>query len=148
MSQDTPSRVLDKIVIRVPDGLRDRIAAAARANNRSVNAELVQLLEATYPPESTIEDVIYWAHYVTDQFEDAPQYSKLQLLREALMELAKKLDQGRREGYPPREEDEWRKQLGLPADSTETAETSPAPPLKPKRRVIRLPKKPDDSTSD
>lgn len=57
MSQDTPSRNLDKIVIRVPDGMRDRIAAAAAENKRSVNAELVALLEGYYPPRPSLEDL-------------------------------------------------------------------------------------------
>ena len=57
MSQDTPSRNLDKIVIRVPDGMRERIAAVAAENKRSVNAELVALLEGYYPPRPTLDDL-------------------------------------------------------------------------------------------
>lgn len=54
MSAESPSRSLDKIVIRVPDGMRERIKVFAEANNRSVNAELLALLEKTYPAEATI----------------------------------------------------------------------------------------------
>lgn len=57
MTQDSKSRLLDKIVIRVPDGLRDRIAAEAKRNNRSVNAELVQLLEQRFPPEPPASEI-------------------------------------------------------------------------------------------
>lgn len=47
MSEDEfPSRSLEKIVVRLPDGMRDRLKAHAAANNRSVNAEVVSLLEA------------------------------------------------------------------------------------------------------
>lgn len=49
MVQDTPSRYLDKIVVRLPDGLKERIKDAATANKRSVNQELVTTLEAAYP---------------------------------------------------------------------------------------------------
>jgi hypothetical protein len=49
MVQDTPSRHLDKIVVRLPDGLKERIKKAADANKRSVNQELVTTLEAAYP---------------------------------------------------------------------------------------------------
>lgn len=38
----------DKMTIRLPDGLRDRINAAARANKRSANAELVFHLEQIF----------------------------------------------------------------------------------------------------
>lgn len=44
MTQDTPSRSLDKVIVRLPDGMRDQIKAHAEANNRSMNAEIVSLL--------------------------------------------------------------------------------------------------------
>lgn len=43
------ARTDDKMMIRLPDGLRDRIKAAARANRRSANAELVFHLERVFP---------------------------------------------------------------------------------------------------
>ncbi|QRE76483.1 Arc family DNA-binding protein [Methylobacterium aquaticum] len=46
MSDKAYSRTLDKIIVRLPDGMRDRLAAAAAANKRSVNAEVVALLDA------------------------------------------------------------------------------------------------------
>lgn len=39
----------DKFIVRLPDGLRDRIRLAAEANHRSMNAEVVALLEENYP---------------------------------------------------------------------------------------------------
>lgn len=35
----------DKFVVRFPDGLRDAIADRAKANGRSMNSEIVQILE-------------------------------------------------------------------------------------------------------
>lgn len=58
MSDQSPSRLLDKIIIRVPDGMRDRIKRVADSNNRSVNAELLVLLERTYPDESAIDEYL------------------------------------------------------------------------------------------
>ena len=40
-----PSRGLDKFVVRLTDGMRERIAAAARANNRTMTAEINVWLE-------------------------------------------------------------------------------------------------------
>lgn len=40
-----PSKQLDQFVVRLPDGMRDRIKAAAEHNNRSMNAEIVMALE-------------------------------------------------------------------------------------------------------
>ena len=40
------SRNLDKFMFRLPDGMRARLAAAARANRRSMKSELITHLEA------------------------------------------------------------------------------------------------------
>lgn len=44
-----PSQHQDKFVLRLPDGMRDRIKLAAEVNNRSMNAEIVATLEEKYP---------------------------------------------------------------------------------------------------
>jgi hypothetical protein len=41
----SPGRGSDQFVIRLPEGMRDRIAKLAMANGRSMNAELVDRLE-------------------------------------------------------------------------------------------------------
>jgi len=38
-------QLADKYVLRMPDGMRDKLAALAKANNRSMNAEIVGLLQ-------------------------------------------------------------------------------------------------------
>lgn len=43
-----PSRVAEQFVVRFPDGMRGRIAEAAKANNRSMNAEIVARLERSF----------------------------------------------------------------------------------------------------
>lgn len=43
-----PSQVQDRYIVRFPDGMRDRLAEAARANGRSMNAEIVARLEQTF----------------------------------------------------------------------------------------------------
>lgn len=42
----------DKFMIRLPEGMRGRLADAAKANNRSMNAEVVARLEKTLTEES------------------------------------------------------------------------------------------------
>lgn len=37
-------------MLRLPDGMRDRIKTIAASNNRSMNAEIVATLEEKYPP--------------------------------------------------------------------------------------------------
>lgn len=48
MAQDTPSRHLDQFLVRFPEGMRDRIAEAAKSNQRSMNAEIVDRLKKSF----------------------------------------------------------------------------------------------------
>jgi len=56
----------DKFIIRLPEGLRERIRLAADNNNRSMNAEVVALLEEKYPqprPEKISDPaakILFW----------------------------------------------------------------------------------------
>lgn len=52
MSQDDSSPLTRDIApfgVRMPPDLKERVAAAAKANNRSMNAEIVAVLEEKYP---------------------------------------------------------------------------------------------------
>ncbi|MBE8596871.1 Arc family DNA-binding protein [Xenorhabdus sp. BG5] len=40
-----PSQTQDKFTVRFPDGLRDAIAKRAEENGRSMNSEIVQILQ-------------------------------------------------------------------------------------------------------
>ncbi|MGA0563078.1 Arc family DNA-binding protein [Ancylobacter sp. VNQ12] len=51
MSEKTyPSQSQDRFIVRLPDGMRERIAEEARKNNRSMNAEIVTRLESSFLP--------------------------------------------------------------------------------------------------
>lgn len=43
-----PSDSADKFIIRLPPGMREQIAAAAKTNNRTMNAEVVLRLQASF----------------------------------------------------------------------------------------------------
>ncbi|MFC4927861.1 Arc family DNA-binding protein [Delftia deserti] len=43
-----PSDKADKVLVRMPDGMRDRIKVAAKASNRTMNAEIVARLEESF----------------------------------------------------------------------------------------------------
>jgi predicted DNA-binding protein len=49
-----PGRGADQFIVRMPDGMRDRIAALARVNGRSMNAEIVAALERYIQDEDSI----------------------------------------------------------------------------------------------
>jgi hypothetical protein len=56
MSKKFPSQELDQFLLRLPKGMRDRIGAAARANNRTMNSEIVARLVQSFEPESEKTD--------------------------------------------------------------------------------------------
>ena len=45
--QDTESRHADKYIVRFPDGMRDQLKEAAKASNRTMNAEIVARLQSS-----------------------------------------------------------------------------------------------------
>lgn len=51
---EKPVREYDKFMLRFPDGMRDAVSERAKANGRSMNAEIIQMIEdqmKSYPAE-------------------------------------------------------------------------------------------------
>ena len=72
MTKDTVGRGSDQIKLRLPDGMRDELKEAAKANGRSMNAEIIARLEA---------------------YTDSPSNSdRLDEIRETLIKHDEKLD--------------------------------------------------------
>lgn len=46
-----PSRTADKIMIRLPDGMRERLTESATSRGRSVNADVISRIEASFKME-------------------------------------------------------------------------------------------------
>lgn len=55
MSDSDQHQFKDRYMLRLPDGMRDRIKAAAEANSRSMNAEIIAALEDKFPQPTTLE---------------------------------------------------------------------------------------------
>jgi hypothetical protein len=89
MSDLSPSQLLDKIIIRVPDGMRERIRRVADANGRSVNAELLVLLDKAYPPTSLLDECV---QEIADVVKSLPVDNRDDAWREvfARLEMARK----------------------------------------------------------
>ena len=61
------SKQSEQFVLRLPDGMRDKIKAAAEVNGRSMNSEIVATLEDAYPevdPEAEILDLLHHVHEI------------------------------------------------------------------------------------
>lgn len=50
------SRTADKFVVRLPDGMRDRIADVARNHHRSMNSEIIARLEQSLIQEGSLDE--------------------------------------------------------------------------------------------
>jgi plasmid stability protein len=51
MPPERPGRGADQFPLRLPDGMRQKIRAAADANARSMNSEILDRLDASFDPE-------------------------------------------------------------------------------------------------
>ena len=68
----SPSRTQDQFIVRLPDGMRDRIKLAADANNRSMNAEIVAALEDKFPNDTALDGVSYALTSLKLALHDSP----------------------------------------------------------------------------
>lgn len=57
-----PSQMQDKFNLRFPDGMRDAIAERAKRNGRSMNSEIVQILEDALNEKRVKEVHIAYGH--------------------------------------------------------------------------------------
>lgn len=86
-----PSDLTDKFMLRMPPGMRDRVASHAKANGRSMNAEIVQTLESHYPPEPTVEELLEHLTMFANLELSGRERSRV-LLMHTLEELRRKLE--------------------------------------------------------
>ncbi|MHB0763358.1 Arc family DNA-binding protein [Stutzerimonas sp. NM35] len=54
---DYKSRTAEKFVIRLPDGMRSRIADMALVSRRSMNSEIIQRLEQSFVAENSSQSL-------------------------------------------------------------------------------------------
>lgn len=54
--QQYNSHTADKFVVRLPPGLRDKIAVEAKANHRSMNSEIIHTLGKKYDPSNAMDE--------------------------------------------------------------------------------------------
>ena len=77
MSDDHKPQGTVQIALRISPDLRERVKAAADANNRSVNSELTATLEEKYPAPSSDADIAVatW-HALMEIMKDDPDYAR------------------------------------------------------------------------
>ncbi|MBN9219230.1 MAG: Arc family DNA-binding protein [Mesorhizobium sp.] len=56
MAKRVRVRDQDQFIVRLPDGMRTKIAEAAQSNDQSMNAEIVSRLEASFDPAAALSE--------------------------------------------------------------------------------------------
>ena len=81
MSEDLKpavGRESDKFMLRLPEGMRDRIAELAKQNNRSMNAEIVARLEQTFTGQVDTQAITALAYRMA-QLEIQHEFRRIEL---------------------------------------------------------------------
>jgi hypothetical protein len=83
-----PAHDLDRIIVRLPPGMRDKVAALADANSRSLTAEVVAALDKHLKSADRITQIELWLEEYT---EDVQEVSDLKHRLGKLEELVDRL---------------------------------------------------------
>src|SRR5208282_1880134 len=85
-----PSEKQDRLIVRFPDGMRDRIAALAKANKRSMNAEVISMIEASQAPSRKPVPVVNENTTEVEELKDTLKELKVEIaeFRATLTKLA------------------------------------------------------------
>lgn len=85
-----PSRTADKIMIRLPEGMRDQLAAAAERSGLSMNAEVVRRLAKSFEEsadQKELSELLDMRHTLEERFlEIDRQAEERRLLLDTAME--------------------------------------------------------------
>ena len=102
MSKDLPpSRTADQFVVRFPEGMRDRVAAEAKANGRSMNAEIIARLDRSFvgseigfkgdPLDQLARRTLLLSMVVSDKLDGKTKEEIATLAKEAAQKVNEKL---------------------------------------------------------
>lgn len=124
MVQDSPSRKQDQFIVRLPDGMRERIKSAAEANNRSMNAEIVATLEEKYPAPDPKQAIIARVAALIEDFSTGPateeRLQAWERLRTTMVDFGNEVLESRRESasLTPEEENEMLAKINIIASAS------------------------------
>lgn len=92
MKTQSPSKAADQFVVRLPLGMRERIAEAARAGSRSMNSEIVARLEKSFNPISDEGDVLQAVRAISEYSAQFDTVVSVQFSRSPASTLAAAID--------------------------------------------------------
>ncbi|QND50824.1 Arc family DNA-binding protein [Phyllobacterium sp. 628] len=93
-----PGRGSDQFPLRLPDGLRDRIKARAEQRGRSMNTEIVLLLEREFPEPISFDEEIQEMIDLVEVLKDGLDDRRVNLIAVSIELLIKNILKGKVEG--------------------------------------------------
>jgi hypothetical protein len=82
----TPKQTDPQFKLRMTSQLRDQIEAAAKSNNRSMNAEIVDRLEASFEPASMMELIGAYERKLNEAIEVNKYLEELKVIHEKMLD--------------------------------------------------------------
>ncbi|HGK3768728.1 TPA: Arc family DNA-binding protein [Klebsiella pneumoniae] len=85
-------RDYDKFMLRFPDGMREAIAERAKRNGRSMNSEIVQILQDALDKNENalLNDIV--TRTAGEPVDNTDIYKRMRLLAQALLDEAEKIE--------------------------------------------------------
>lgn len=101
MTKERSPQTGDKYIVRFPDGMRDRIAEAAKLSGRSINGEILARLHQTFEPSiqaSILEQRVKSLEVVAEAYRASAEsaYTATIVMMERLEQLASELPKDHR----------------------------------------------------
>lgn len=103
MSDDTkyPSQLAERFQIRLPAGLRDRIKVYAEAHGRSMNAEIIRLLEREFPEPWNVAELVSEMLALIGALDEASSREQIAELSSRLKDTVEGIASGRVRNIDP-----------------------------------------------
>ena len=86
---NSTGRESDKFMLRLPEGMRERIKTVADANGRSMNAEIVLALEEKFPAP-VIGEPEGWLRWLSDMLKNHPASPPIQEVQREVLRMLRK----------------------------------------------------------
>lgn len=95
MKKEKLAKDQDKIILRLPDGMRDRIKAAAARNKMSMNELVVEILEHQFPTPYTLSERIDELVDIVKAFRETINVDETRFLTEKIHETFLDINSGK-----------------------------------------------------
>lgn len=89
--QKPASDLADKFVVRMPEGLRERISIAAEQSGQSMNAEIVQALESSFVDTAELQDFLADIDFIVRAYRKPRSSDDRLIIRQVTSDLTHRI---------------------------------------------------------